>query len=79
MASLARPPLGESLSAYEGAPYNYGLTGYGVDTPAYEAGTFLPATQCRAGCDSEQHKVRELSKGSFSGTFIATSPQILFG
>jgi hypothetical protein len=42
MASLARPPLGESRSAYQGAPYIFGLTGYGVDTPADEAGTFLP-------------------------------------
>ncbi len=42
MASVARPPPGESLGAYHGAPYTFGLTDYGVNTPAYEAGTFLP-------------------------------------
>jgi hypothetical protein len=44
MAFLARPPLGESSSAQQGAPYTFGWTGYGVDTPADEAGPFLPAT-----------------------------------
>jgi hypothetical protein len=44
MASLAQPTLGEPSSAYQGALYTFGLTGYGVNTPAHEAGPFLPAT-----------------------------------
>ena len=56
MASLARPPLGESSCASQGATNTFGLTGYGVKTPAYEAGPFLPVPPLRAGYDSEQHK-----------------------
>ncbi len=64
MASLARPPLGESSSAQQGATYTFELTGYGVDIPAYEAGPFLAVPLLRAGYDSEQHKVPVLSQGS---------------
>ncbi len=49
MASLAQPPLGESSSAYQGALYTLGLTGYGGKTPAHEAGPFLPATPFPGG------------------------------
>ena len=49
MASLTRLQFGESKSVYQGALYTYGFTGYGVDTPAYEAGTFLPATPFLGG------------------------------
>ncbi len=42
-ALLARLPMGGSSCAYQGALYTFGLTGYGIDTPAHEAGPFLPA------------------------------------
>ncbi len=49
MALLARRPLSEPSSAYQGALYTSGLIGDGVDTPAYEAGTFLPANPFYGG------------------------------
>ncbi len=49
MASFAQPPLGEPSSAYQGALYTFGLTGYGVNTPAHEAGPFLPVTPFPGG------------------------------
>jgi hypothetical protein len=49
MASLAQPPLGESSGAYQGPLYTFGLTGYGVNKPAHEAGPFLPATPFPGG------------------------------
>ena len=39
------------------------MTGYGVDTPAYEAGPFLPVPPLRAGYDSELHKLYIVSQG----------------
>ncbi len=49
MTSFTRPRLGDFQSAYQSAPYISRLTGHGVDTPSYEAGTFLPATPFLGG------------------------------
>ena len=65
------PPLGGSESAPQGAPSTARLTGHGVDTPSYEAGTFLPATPFLGGMrqrTKQLHMVSQKAKQQAAST-----------